>query len=54
MVIPLLLQPFYDVLAISFHPILRQGLTVAIVVGLVVYMIMPKLVQLTASWLFGK
>ena len=54
MLIPLLLQPFYGVLAFSFHPILRQGLTVAIVVGLVVYLIIPKLVQLSASWLFGK
>jgi uncharacterized protein len=52
MLVPALLQPLYEHFSFSLSPILRQGLVVGIVVASVVYIIMPRLVRLTASWLF--
>lgn len=54
MLVPELLQALDGIFSLSAHPILRQGVVVAIVVGLVVYLIMPKLVSMTAGWLFAK
>ncbi|WP_340677584.1 antibiotic biosynthesis monooxygenase [Paraglaciecola sp.] len=52
MLVPLLLQPVFNNLPFSINAILHQGVVVAIVVALVVYVIMPRLVKLVASWLF--
>ncbi|MGO4890923.1 antibiotic biosynthesis monooxygenase [Flavobacterium sp. W21_SRS_FM6] len=52
MMVPTMLKPIEDLFVFSAHPVLRQGIVVAIVVAMVVYVIMPRLVRLTSSWLF--
>lgn len=51
-VVPLLLSPLFNALPALDNWGIRHGLVVATVVALVVYLIMPRVVRLVASWLF--
>jgi antibiotic biosynthesis monooxygenase (ABM) superfamily enzyme len=52
MLIPALLKLVYGYFSINIHWVVQQGIAVAIVVALVVYVVMPRIVKLVASWLF--
>lgn len=51
-IIPVLYQPLFNIIpAISVWGV-RHGIIAATIVALVVYLIMPRVVRLVASWLF--
>lgn len=52
MVVPLLYQPLFNALPLLGSWGIRHGVIAATVVGLVVYVIMPRVVRMVASWMF--
>ncbi|GGP75185.1 antibiotic biosynthesis monooxygenase [Shewanella ulleungensis] len=53
MLIPVLLKLVYKYLSLDIYWVIQQGIAVSIIVALVVYIIMPRVVKVVASWLFS-
>lgn len=51
-IVPLFLRPAFDFLPVLGMPFLRQFIIAAIIVGLMVYVIMPRYTRALAKWLF--
>lgn len=52
MVVPAVYRPVFDSIPVLGAWGVRHGIVAATIVGLVVYLIMPRLVRLVAGWLF--